>query len=80
MKTTVTLLIGLAFVIYSSGPKINFKPFSISFESPYTPFAIFFLILSLSLFSIQSEKKGYRQGMQDLSNELVKELKEKKQD
>lgn len=79
MKTTLTLLIGLAFVIYSSGPKINFKPFTISFESPYTPFAIFFLILSLSLFSIQSEKKGYRQGKQDLSDELVKELKEKKQ-
>lgn len=76
MKTIIQILIVLAFLIYASNPKINFKPFSISFESPYTPFAIFFLVLSIALFQVQADKKGYKKGMEDLYNEIVKRNKD----
>ena len=58
MKTTFWLLLGLFFIIYSSKPTIVFKPFSIEFASPYTPFGILFLILALSCFDLQSRKNG----------------------
>ena len=54
MKTTFWILFALFMIIYSAEPNIKFKPFSISFESPYIPFAIFFLILSILRFHILS--------------------------
>lgn len=85
MKTLFWLLFGLFMLVYSSNPKITFKPFSVEFESPYTPFALFFLIISLSLFQIQSERKGkleslekyYRMGFKEGSTETVKQINEK---
>jgi hypothetical protein len=62
MKTTFWILFTLFMIIYSSEPTIKFKPFSISFESPYVPFALFFLFLSISFFSIHYQKKGVVQG------------------
>ena len=62
MKTTFWILFALFMIIYSAEPNIKFKPFSISFESPYIPFALFFLVLSISFFGIHYQKKGEKQG------------------
>jgi len=64
MKTSFWILFSLFFIIYSSKPTLSIKPFAISFESPYTPFGIIFLILSLSCFQLQTRK--------DTKKELIK--------
>lgn len=80
MKTLFTILFVVAILVYSSQPKINFKPFSIDFEKPYIPFAIFFLVLSISLFQLQqsktSHKEGYKDGVEDMANEIKKQIRE----
>lgn len=64
-------------IIYSAAPIIKFKPFSISFESPYIPFALFFLILSISFFGIHYQKKGKKQGrIEELEEYYSKGFKE----
>lgn len=62
MKTTFWILFALVMITYSAEPNIKFKPFSISFESSYVPFALFFLVLSISFFGIHYQKKGKQQG------------------
>lgn len=65
MKTTIFIIIALAWMVYIGEPTINFKPFSITFEKPYLPFATLFLILTITLYSLQYEKIGYKKGMSD---------------
>ena len=85
MKTTIWLLMFLFFIIYSSKPTIAFKPFSVEFESPYTPFALFFLVISLTLFQLQSRKDGknealekyYRIGFKEGSEFTIEQINEK---
>lgn len=78
MKTTLSIIIALGFIIYSSEPKISFKPFSISFESPYIPFALFFMVLSISLFQIQAREKGYYKGAEDMIKEIKLKIENSK--
>ena len=61
----IWLFTSIFFLIYSSKPTVNLKPFSISFETPYIPFAIFFLVISISLFQIQSQKGEYKKGLDE---------------
>lgn len=65
MKTTIILIIALLGIIYVGSPTISFKPFSISFEKPYLPFAVLFLIGALVCYSLQYEKIGYKKGVED---------------
>lgn len=76
MKSIITVLIVTGILFYSSGPKIKLKPFSVSFESPYIPFAILFLAVSITLFQISAEKRGYKKGVQDLSDSIIEAIKE----
>jgi hypothetical protein len=62
MKSIIIILFSIFCLVYSSSPKVNFKPFSVSFETPYLPFAVFFLVLSISLFQIQSQKNEFKKG------------------
>lgn len=80
MKTTFWVLFTLFFIVYSAEPNIKFKPFSITFESPYMPFALLFLMLSFSFFSIHYTIKGHKEGIKDTINEINKQLKEKELD
>ena len=85
MKTTIWLLVCAFFIIYSSKPTVHFKPFSIDFASPYTPFALLFLVISLTLFQLQSRKdakletleKYYRIGFKEGSDFTVEQINEK---
>ena len=82
MKTTFWILFTVFCLLYSSKPTIAFKPFSIAFESPYTPFGIIFLILALSCFDLQSRKNGklevlekyYKIGFKDGSDFTVEQI------
>lgn len=64
---------------------MKFKPFSIEFESLYTPFGLVFLILALSCFNLQSRKDGeiealekyYRKGFKEGSSFTVEEINKK---
>lgn len=84
MKTTFWILFTVFCLIYSSKPTIAFKPFSIEFASPYTPFGIIFLILALSCFDLQSRKneklevleKYYRIGFREGSDFTVEQINE----
>lgn len=73
MKTTFFILFAIACIIYTGNPIINLKPFSISFEKPYLPFATFFLILAIACYSIQYEKIGYKKGVKD-SVDIIKDV------
>ena len=72
MKTTFFIIITLAVIVYSGNPSIKLKPFQISFEKPYLPFAILFLILSVMFYTLQYTKIGYRQGVEDVIEQLKK--------
>ncbi len=85
MKTTIWILVSLFFLVYSSKPTITFKPFSVDFGSPYTPFGIFFLVIALSCFNLQSRKhaqdeyleKYYRKGWRAGSDFTIEQINEK---
>lgn len=77
MKTTIFIIAFVIFaLVYVGDPKINFKPFSISFEKPYMPFALFFLVLSLACYSLQYEKIGHKRGMEDAAKERAAEAED----
>ena len=92
MKTTFWILFTVFFIIYSAKPTIEFKPFSIEFSSPYTPFGIIFLILALTCFDLQSRKNGklealekyykigFREGSDFIIEEINKKIKEQGKD
>lgn len=77
MKTIIFIIIALAWMVYIGEPTINFKPFSITFEKPYLPFATLFLILTIVFYSIQHEKIGYKKGMSDTVEYFIKKYKNK---
>lgn len=77
MKTIFIILFGIACIIYTGKPTISFSPFSISFERPYLPFAIIFLGLSITFYSIQYEKIGYKNGIKDATEVIEDILKDK---
>ena len=78
MKTSIWILIGIAALIYSSNPTITFKPFNIAFEKPIAPFAIFFLVISLSLFQIQAgrqnKKRYFEEGVKAGSEATIEAI------
>ena len=82
MKTTFWILFCAVLIIYSAQPTITFKPFSIDFGKPYTPFAILFLGFSLILFGLQTRrdtkteliKTLYSEGLKDGYNEAIKDI------
>jgi hypothetical protein len=56
MKTLFYLLIFFGFLIYIARPSLSFNPFSISFESPYLAFSLFFLMCAISFHGMHYEK------------------------
>jgi len=76
MKLIIYSVIFIAWLLYLSEPTISFKPFSIEFAKPYSPFAWFFLLLAIVLFQLQSDKIAYRRGIND-TIEVLKEFKNK---
>ena len=73
MKTTFWILFTVFCLIYSSKPTIAFKPFSIEFGSPYTPFGIVFLIIALSCFNLQIRKDTKKEVFKDYYVEGLKD-------
>ena len=82
MKTILIILFIVACLIYSSSPVINFKPFSISFETPTIPLAIILLSISIILFQKSGFDNGYSDGFKDgcewIIDEIKKEINAKK--
>lgn len=62
MKPAIYSILTIAWLIYLSEPTISFKPFSIEFAKPYTPFAWLFLIIAIVLFQTQSYNDGIDKG------------------
>ena len=79
MKTLIWSIVVLAFLFYTSEPTINFKPFSISFEKPYIPFAILFFVISMVLYTIQVDRNAYKRGVENTEDVII-ELLNKKED
>lgn len=79
MKTTIIIVLALLFIVYTGSPKINFSPFSISFEKPYLPFATLFLIGAIVCYSIQYQNIGYKKGVDD-TYKIVKKIVEHKKE
>lgn len=63
MKTALLILVVIVFAIYVSEPTISLKPFSVSFEKPYIPFAILFLAITIACYTLQYEDVGYKKGL-----------------
>lgn len=69
MKTLITITLAILVLFYLAEPNIKFKPFSISFDAPYLPFATLFLIISLSFFGIHYRNKGYNKAVEEVTLE-----------
>lgn len=69
MKTTITITLVILVLFHLAEPNIKFKPFSISFDAPYLPFATLFLIISLSFFGIHYRNKGYAKAVEEVTLE-----------
>jgi len=77
MKTIIYSIFVIAWLLYLSDMTIKFKPFSISFNSPYLAFAWLFLVMAIVLFQIDSDKKAYKRGIDDCVNEITNVLNNK---
>lgn len=75
MKTGIILCLCLIGLIYTSGPVISFRPFSVSFEKPYLLLGLIFLCLSLVCYLFHFEKKGYKRGVKDATETIIEILK-----
>lgn len=64
MKTTFIIIAILALGIFYSEPTISFKPFSVTFEKPYMPFAALCLIGAIVFYSLQYEEIGFKKGQE----------------
>lgn len=64
MKTIFIIIAILALGIYHAEPTISFKPFSVTFEKPYMPFAALCLIGAIVFYSLQYESIGYKKGQE----------------
>lgn len=74
MKLAIYSLLTIAWLIYLSEPTISFKPFSIEFAKPYTPFAWLFIIIGIILFQVQSYNDGIDAGI-DKTIQVIKDIK-----
>jgi len=74
MRTTLDILIAVILLVFLSNPKINFKPFSVNFETPLVSFAVLFMVISVILFQINSERQGFKKGVEK-STETIKSFK-----
>lgn len=77
MKTTLLILVIVAFCIAIGKPTINLNPFKVSFEGPYLSFALAFLILAILFHEIHFQRIGEQKGI-DKTIEYIKKLKKEK--
>ena len=77
MKTTIYLILAIAWLIYLSQPTISFKPFSIEFAKPYIPFGWLCVIIAMICFEAQGFKDGYKKSTENTISILHKVAKEK---
>ena len=76
MKTIFWLILVLAIVFFAARPKLNFNPFSITFETPYFAIGIAFLLIGLSLIQYESYRSGLKEGLNVAIEKLEKLKKE----
>ncbi len=62
MKTIFIIIAIIALGIFYSEPTISFKPFSVTFEKPYMPFAALCLIGAIVQYQEIGFKKGQEKG------------------
>lgn len=75
MKTTLWLILVAVIVFFAARPKLNFSPFSVTFETPYFAIGIAFMLIGLSLIQYESYKRGVKEGLNKTIEKLEK-LKE----
>ena len=74
MKIIIYSICIIAWILYLSDVSVKFKPFTISFGSPYVPFAWLFLIIAVVLFQIDSDTKAYKRGFDDCITAITNDL------
>ena len=77
MKLAIYLVLAIIWLLFLSEPTISFKPFSIEFGKPYTPFAWLFLIIAVVLFQTQSYEDGFDKGVDEAFTRIKEHVKEK---
>ena len=75
MKIILYLVLVLAIVIFAARPKLNFNPFSVTFETSYFAIGIAFLLIGLSLIQYESYKRGVKEGL-NITIEKLEKLSE----
>ena len=77
MKTIITSTLILAAILYVAGLSINFKPFKISFETPYTAIGLIFFSIALGFWNYQSKLEGRKEGRKEIMTLLEEISKER---
>lgn len=75
MRTFIDIAIVLVALILLANPKINFKPFSLNFETPLVSFGVLFMIISILCFQYHGESKGEKKGYEKGMNRAVEMIK-----
>lgn len=75
MRIAFDILIAIIFLVFLATPKINFKPFSINFETPLLSFAFLFLGISIILLQIHSEQIGHKKGYEKAVKNCIEIIK-----
>lgn len=71
----ITLLILILVALYVARLSVTFKPFKVTFETPYAAFALVFLILSLFFLSYQSYLNGRKAAYEEVKI-IINKIKE----
>lgn len=74
MKTTLTLLFAIAFLLYIGNIKIQFSPFTVSMSEWRNTLGLVFLILSLTFFQMHY-RMDERKKTLSLVNEVIQDIK-----
>lgn len=74
------ILVVIVIFLIIAKTTISFNPFKISFKEPFTAIGWFLIVIGLSFVigeaKVKSEHKGYMRGVQELSEDIKKEIKD----
>lgn len=76
MKTIITLSLLIPAVLYVAGLSISFKPFKLTFETPYSALGLLFFVIALTFWNYQAKLQGKEEGKKEVLEILTKLSKE----
>jgi L-lactate permease len=77
MKTTFYIILIVVSLLFLANTTIQFKPFKITFDTPFLAIGVFCMMIGIVFVMIQSDANTYQRGLDkgcEISREAAKEV------